>query len=255
MNCILKIDNREIKCKEILEKTVDKESIELNNLVHGDFQVCINNEVCFIFERKTYNDLLASIKDGRYKNQKKSILESYHVTQYYYIIEGSFNYKHNTTDINLKIFQSAIINSLLRDKIGIFYTKTWNETCELIMSIYNRVKENPKEYMSHLKCKEGEENGIEIEQQIKKNNKKIKNALDYWKEQLCQVPDISLKTAEAISIKYKSCKELIELMSNKSKEEISKEIGEIKTTDANGKSRKISSKIVENICKYILLIE
>jgi ERCC4-type nuclease len=239
---LLKIDNREIKCKDILTIS-DENSVEYSNLVFGDFQIVINNEVQMIFERKTLEDLLASIKDGRYKNQKNSILSSFHCSQYYYIIEGSFKYKSNPVQIKDKILISAVINTQLRDKIAMFYTSGVNETCELIQCIYNRIKDNPTEYIF---CKTGNTVSSQI------ITKKVKSQAECWKEQLCQIPDISSKTADAIIKDYPTMKVFYSSFINKSNDEIQSVLENIKTTDSNGKQRKISSKIVQNIIQYVL---
>ena len=99
---ILKIDNREMKCKDYFNGLNE---IEYSNLVYGDFQLVdkTSNTIYFLFERKTKEDLLASIKDGRYKNQKNSILNAFQHTQYYYIIEGSHQYKNDFKNKDEKI--------------------------------------------------------------------------------------------------------------------------------------------------------
>ena len=250
---ILKVDNRELKCKDYLTSI----PIEYSNLVFGDFQICTKNnnqtdEIQFLFERKTLDDLLASIKDGRYKNQKASILTNFDCKQYYYIIEGNLIYNMNPTKVQDKIIHSAIINTQLRDKIGIFFTRNVNETCQLIQCIYNRIKDNPNDYICKKDIHKGGENVI-IEKQI--CSKKIKTQNECWKEQLCQIPDISGKTADAILKEYPSMKDFYRTFIDCSKEEAIQKLESIKTIDANGKQRKISSKCVQNIIHYVLFVE
>lgn len=254
---LLKVDNREIKCKDYLKDV----QLEYSNLVFGDFQICTKNkdnneieEIHFLFERKTLDDLLASIKDGRYKNQKASILSNFDSKQYYYIIEGNIIYNTNPIKIQDKILHSAIINTQLRDKIGIFFTRNVNETCQLILSIYNRIKDNPNEYIFKKENNNISINSnVTIEKQI--CSKKIKTANECWKEQLCQIPDISGKTADAILKEYPSMKQFYKVFMDCSKEEATKKLECIKTIDPNGKQRKISSKCVQNIIHYVLFNE
>lgn len=253
---ILKVDNREIKCKDYLNGI----QVEYSNLVFGDFQICTKNneieKIQFLFERKTLDDLLASIKDGRYKNQKSSILSNFDSKQYYYIIEGNIIYNTNPSKIQDKILHSAIINTQLRDKIGIFFTRNVNETCQLILSIYNRIKDNPSDYLykknNDIDSTEFNTNAI-IEKQI--CSKKIKTPNECWKEQLCQIPDISSKTADAIIKEYVNMKVFYKAFIDCSKEESIKKLECIKTIDVNGKQRKISSKCVQNIINYVLFVD
>ena len=66
------IDNRE---KDLIELFKNNNVTHVNkNLDIGDIQFIINNEIIYIIERKTYDDLGASIKDGRYKEQKIRLL-------------------------------------------------------------------------------------------------------------------------------------------------------------------------------------
>ena len=81
------IDSREPQTiKEVISESFENEGIltEINELQQGDFKY--DN---IIFERKEINDFVSSIKDGRYKSQKRKLLikqnEGYHV---YVIIHG-----------------------------------------------------------------------------------------------------------------------------------------------------------------------
>ena len=233
---VLKIDNREGKCKEYCTPILSE--VVFENLVHGDFQICIDGTVCFLFERKTPEDLLASIKDGRYKNQKASCLTEYKPHQYYYIIEGGITYSSSPKHVQDKIIHSAIINTQLRDRIGFFFTRSPKETFELILSIYMRVKEKPDEYLQR--------EPQEIKSVIVK-----KKTTNVWYQQLCQLSSVSEKTAEAIYKEYPTMKSLFTTACNKSKEELTVLFSEIKTIDPNGKQRKISSKVVEQLVELV----
>ncbi len=258
MDLLLLVDNRENKCIEILNNLLVTESktnnININtkceNLVYGDFQIQLNGETLFLFERKSIDDLLASIKDGRYKNQKANVLASYHHTQYYYIIEGKIGYNHKPSKVEDKIIHSAIINTQLRDKISCFYTSNWKETVELIVSICLRIQKDPSDYK--LKCNEEIRQPI-VEKQI--ISKKVDSFSHCWKVQLCQIPDVSEKSAESIIQMYPTMKSFFNKFGDMSKEDSISELNKIKITDAKGKQRKISSKIVENIINYMLFVD
>ena len=72
MNFRYIIYNREIYIKEYFEQNKDGyPSIEYENLNLGDIIIYFKETPIFIIERKTLPDLLASIKDGRYIEQKK----------------------------------------------------------------------------------------------------------------------------------------------------------------------------------------
>jgi ERCC4-type nuclease len=239
---MLKIDHRETKLKEFFSNSkFEYESVIYENLVHGDIQIIFNGEESplFIFERKTIDDLIASIKDGRYKNQKAILLESgYETKQIYYIIEGPLKWNSQPKQSIDKTVHGAIINTLLRDKIGIFYTRNIEETFELIRCIYQRVKDDPSKYKKET---------IEIEKQIKTLSIKDKNNPETcFKNMLCQIPHVNIRSAEAIVSQYQTMQNLIYTLKPKSQEEKSQELNQLKINN-----RKISSKVVESIIEYL----
>jgi ERCC4-type nuclease len=238
---MLKIDHRETKLKPYFAEA----NIEViwENLVHGDIQIWLDDAPFLLFERKSTDDLLASIKDGRYKNQKANCIASgYTVQQMYYIIEGTIKYNTSPKNLKDKTLHGAIINTLIRDKIGIFFTKNLEETFQLIQMIYSRVKAEPEKY------KEGCVPTTQI--QTLSINEKTTPAICYL-NQLCQIPDISKKTAEAIVEEYPTLKQLLTQLGGCSDEERTKALSNLKTTDAKGSARKISSKAVSSLNTYL----
>ena len=66
------IDNRETKIKDFFENNEKYNNIvKFENLELGDFIIKYNDEIKYIFERKTIHDLANSIKDNRYHEQKQ----------------------------------------------------------------------------------------------------------------------------------------------------------------------------------------
>jgi len=66
----LLVDNREPRgLKELLSIRLE-DKVEFLNLEIGDFQIIDNSKnVVLLVERKSYEDLICSIKDGRYSEQ------------------------------------------------------------------------------------------------------------------------------------------------------------------------------------------
>lgn len=236
-----KIDHREGKLKEYLS-SVDTSSLQIDfeNLAHGDIQILIDDKPCLLFERKCLDDLVASIKDGRYKNQKAVLVASGYTTrQMYYIIEGSYKWSDSGKD--MPMIKGSVINTLLRDKIGVFFTRNVQDTGSFLLETFQRVVKDPAKYI-----------GTEEEQQpssqivVMTQNDKVTPSICY-RNMLCQVPGISLKSAEAITGCYPTLKQFFQVMSSLSADEQKATLSKIKV---NG--RKLSSKIIENLIQYIL---
>ena len=242
----LKVDNREGKIIELLNKDENKEqNVEFEQLELADFQFWYNDELKLLFERKTITDLQASIKDGRYKNQKASVLSKVTTNQFFYIIEGSVKYAKDPKNNNDKMVQGAVINTMIRDNISFFFTKSVEETCELILSIKKRLTEHPDEYF--------QVNKIIQEQIVTISRNKIDTSKDCWKYQLCQVPDISEKTAEAITQTWSTSVLFYkDMFTTNDQEERKRKLETIKLTDDKGKKRKITSSAINSIMKFVL---
>lgn len=242
----LYIDNRESFIKSKFIETDKVKDIIFKNLDYGDIIIDINEDHLLVIERKTLSDLSASIKDGRYKNQKNKLLTLVPTNCLYYIIEGPIDFVINDIDITLngiskKTMLSCIINTLVRDNIKVFITKDVNETCDLIFNIYDRVSSDPGKYLVKS----------DTEPQIIKAKKNNMTKEIYFEKLLCQIPDVSTKTAKAICKKFASMKHLQESLNELSHPDKLKVLKEIYIEDDNGKKRKISEKVLKNIIEFL----
>lgn len=233
---MLKVDHREGKCKEFFEER--KVTCTLENLVFGDFQVCDKEGIpLFIFERKTNADLVASIKDGRYKNQKASLFSSFKPSQIYYIIEGQVDFKP-TTVATKKMMQGAVINMMLRDKIGVFTTKSVEETCELILSIFHRICETPTKYTVEAQA---------IEKQEVVETKTSDDPNKVFKSMLCQLPHVNITSANELVSMFGSMKQLVQKLHSFVTKEECKDF--CNTMKVNG--RKLNKRIAESLVEHL----
>jgi ERCC4-type nuclease len=233
---MLKVDHREGKCKEYFDE--HKVECTLENLVYGDFQICNKEgQILFIFERKTNADLLASIKDGRYKNQKASLFAAFKPSQIYYIIEGQVDFKETTVQTK-KMLQGAVINMMLRDKIGVFTTKSVEETCSLLLNMFHRVCEEPSKYAIEAQA---------IHKQEVVETKSSDDPQKVFKSMLCQLPHLNTTSANELVSQFHSMKDLmVKLHSFPSKEEC---VAFLNTIKVNG--RKCSKRIVESLVENL----
>ena len=238
----LKLDHREGKLKELIAThpvMQNQPPVLLENLEFGDIQILLGDTVLFIFERKTLEDLMASIKDGRYKNQKARLFQHFVPSQIYYIIEGSMKYSATTTNNNDKIIQSSVINTVLRDKVACFNTKNVGETLELIVGIFMRIKEDASKYPISF------QQGALTEQSIVTTSA-ADTPQKVFKGLLCQIPGVSEKSAVAIMSRWPKWVDMYEEMYLLTPEDRADTLNSIKVND-----RKISKRIVEGILKHL----
>ena len=212
------IDTREQK---ILHSLVIPHKVE--QLKHGDIIIKNDEDIMFVFERKTFADMRASINDGRYKNQKKELMETYVNGKIYYIVEGTGD-NWGTYDPGV---EGAMINTMLRDKICVFFTRDVNDTVQLIMAIFQRVSKDPHKYTLN----------VDRANVLPPTSKNISPLA----AMLCQVQGISLKTANMICEKYASIYDMIKTLEPMSPKERLSELSGI------GKQRKLNSTAMLNL--------
>ena len=204
MNII--IDIRENKLIDLFEKN----NIEFvkKQLDIGDIILEKNDEINLLIERKTIQDLISSIKDGRYKEQKTRILSKINIDNVLYLIEGRVdNLKYDE-----KVVFGSITNMIFRDNIKLINTGNIKQSYDLILNLKKKFIEGTFEAKQNLNYNEF----------IKLNKKEnITNEL-FNIQVLSNIPGVSIKMAEVILQEVKSVKELI-IKYNKSVIELEKD--------------------------------
>jgi len=255
----LVVDIRENKLINELKESSDLEliveigkiNIEYKSLDVGDMQICDNSgNILCIFERKTIADLLASIKDGRYKEQSVR-LSSHDVNNHniYYLVEGTISKSQNSTLVystfcSLSYFKGY---SLLR-------TNNMNETIKILIQFIKKIdKEHKQGKEGYIQSNKTGNIGDKTEpnddycSNIKVKKKENITEDNIMRIMLMQIPGISDKTAKTITDKYNNFYQLIHVLQTNTDELYDLQIHNEKT----GKFRKINKKSVLNIQKYL----
>ena len=145
---ILYIDNREpdtiIEQLNFLNNSLNI-TITKKNLDIGDYLIYdeINQKPVILIERKSYNDLLSSIKDGRY-NEQSYRLNNYELNNHniFYLIEGNINAQLKQSQ---KILYSAIFSLNYYKGFSIYYSNNLSDTAKIIFNIISKlIKEKNK---------------------------------------------------------------------------------------------------------------
>ena len=190
------IDNRENSLIKLLEE--NNEVFIKKNLEIGDIQFIENDKLIYIVERKTINDLGASIKDGRYKEQKMRLLSNNN-NNIYYIIEGNID---DCNTLNRKALLGSIINMSFRDNIKVISSNNIKDTYDIILQIRRKYDEG--------KFKEVENSKDNYVSSIKMNKKENMSKEICNIVQLATIPGVSQKISKIILEKYETLSNLIE---------------------------------------------
>ena len=148
---IIKIDIREQELIVQLQRLIALNDIFKNinvekiNLPIGDIIIFdpVKNEDIIIIERKTINDLLASIKDGRYEEQSYRLNGTdTHNHNIIYLIEGDVNRANRFKDTGVKdksIIYSAIFSLNYYKGYSVIRTFNLEETSIFICNTLNKL--------------------------------------------------------------------------------------------------------------------
>ena len=274
------VDTREqdllLLVKTLIETIPSFKDLEIvcETLPIGDIIISDGVEEKLIIERKSVNDLLSSIKDGRYKEQSYRLNGiNHHNHNIVYLIEGDINKFNRFKDNRIEklTLYSAIFSLNYYKGFSVIRTFNLDETAIFVCNSANKIrKEVEKSYYSNNKVletsinknitnEESLDNAGEIESNDKESNdkdyisvvKKVKKeniTPDNISEiMLCQIPGISSVTAIAIMQKFKTIPELI---INLEKDENC--LKDITSINAKGQQRKINKTSAANIIKFLL---
>ena len=186
-------DCRETKINQLLfEKNIEYKS---TNLDIGDFRIIYNGKIKTIIERKSLNDLVSSIIDGRYKEQSLRLanIDNLHAHNIIYIIEGDLKTYKPRTRINCESIKSAMFTLSYYKGFSVVNTISLNETADYIKFVFDKINKNPKaEPYSENNSKE---EYVNVVKKIKKDNITKENIYILM---LSQIPGISTKIAKSI---------------------------------------------------------
>jgi ERCC4-type nuclease len=222
-----------------------------------------------LIERKSFSDLLASIKDGRYEEQSYRLIHTgeYSPHNIIYMIEGM--YSQLKTPMEKRIILSAMTSLNHFKGFSVCRTCSLNETAETIVWMAEKME---KEFQKGKRAaytladptsspntsitndlgeplQENSENAqpssanyCTVVKKVKKDNVTPENIGEII---LCQIPGISSVTAMAIMKQYGTFSNLIdEIRSNPaSLENI--------VCENSGKARKISKACAKNVIEYL----
>ena len=286
---IIKVDTREQDLLNHITSLVENIPIfkqciiKSETLPIGDIIIADEKEDKLIIERKSVNDLLASIKDGRYEEQSYRLNGlNHHNHNIVYLIEGDVNrvnrFKNDNRVEKLTLY-SAMFSLNYYKGFSVFRSFSLEETATIICNMAykldkepvgksafyktnmvseqkenqllvesdnneNNSNENSNENNSEKEVEQSEKDYVNVIKKVKKENITPDNIGEIM---LCQIPGISSVTALAIMEKYNNLPNLIkEIETNNDC------LKDISYTNVKGQTRKINKTSIANIVKFLL---
>jgi len=189
--------------------------VQMAPLELGDIKivlsVCDNIVRELVFERKTLSDMVSSMHDGRYREQKARLLSNIATNNISYIVEGDSICQ--SIKRGAKSVSSAYFNMIFRDDIHLFFTRDVAETGQMLLSICTKMTENPSNY-TVATTSSTEQIPKEYTGCLKLKSKKNHNItpVNCMVLQLAQVPSISNVIAKNICVVFPTMHTLVDAM-------------------------------------------
>ena len=281
---LIKVDNREQDLLKQIQNLVlfipafKQLKVETAALPLGDIIIYDDNDEKLIIERKCLNDLLASIKDGRYEEQSYRLNGLNHPNHnIYYLIEGDVNKANRFKDNNIEkltLYSAmfslnyykgfSVMRTLSMEETAIFICNTASKLSKSDKKAYYENKSQVNTIANIITSENGEKSLEAVEQNLTEAGQNLESDKDYVsvvkkvkKENitpeniaeimLCQIPGISSVTAIAIMDKFKTIPNLInEIQQNDNC------LKDISYQNSKGQSRKINKTSLANIVKFLL---
>ena len=265
------IDEREASlyhlCQTFAETHQMKSTpIEKRVLQLGDIIFTSDDEsvVHLVIERKSFSDLLASVKDGRYAEQSHRLIHCFpNPHNIVYLLEGMFSTVHQEKDKKKIISCMASLNYF--KGFSLMRTVSASETAQHIVYLADKMaKELPLKKpqtieISQEPSAEPSSNSLEVSSEtapqltvvpycsVVKAAKKANITKENIGEIiLCQIPGISSTTAVELMKPFGTFAEFM----NKIKED-SKYLDSV-AIETNGKKRKIGKNVIDGIREFLL---
>jgi ERCC4-type nuclease len=256
----------------VIPATNAKIKITTEQLLIGDVLLRTDDQKeIILFERKSLQDLLASIKDGRYKEQSHRLthtsgLNPHHIV---YIIEGVLS---TLRPQDKKIVLSAIASLSYFKGFSVFRTATVFETAEQILAMATKIQKEfeggstipvyhsataiPSSQEPGLETQEGNvertvalsEEHVPYSSFVKKAKKDNITPENIGGILLCQIPGISSTIAAEVLRNFDGsfCRLIDEIRTHPEK------LDTIYLESAGGKKRKLSSSVIAAIKTYLV---
>ena len=248
---LIKVDVREADLIKCIQGYLSRDpflnadiQIKIEALPIGDIILCHNDngEELLIIERKSLNDLMASIKDGRYEEQSYrldgSTCPNHNII---YFIEGDArNHKDKQT------IYSALCSIHYYKGFSTMRSFSIDETAYMICNMAYKLNKSQTRvgyYCVKENQIEKDNNYCSVVKKVKKDNITPENIGEIM---LCQIPGVSSTIAKTICNQFKTMPLLIRAI-----QENDTCLDNMGTIDSKNKFRKISKTTKENIIRFL----
>lgn len=248
----LVIDYREAALLEHLRDTYPELEFETENLPVGDIMLRVEEKPLFIIERKTVLDLVASIKDGRYRDQKHRLKQAIAPNRCLYLIEGRLPASGGDTgngkisNLSIKSIYGSLIHTMVRDGNFVYRTDSLVETATFINDLCVRWQSLSEDWFD---INDPTPSNLEPPLKIKKRGDiDVTSCFEF---QLAQIPSISVNKAKIITNTYPTMRLFYDWISGLDETKRIVNLTSLSITDSKNKTKKIGKASAQKILYFL----
>jgi ERCC4-type nuclease len=250
----LTLDVRERSLAEAVRRLLPADdpdvALAVSSLLLGDAELALTEEEGgtgqqrLVVERKTLADLAASIKDGRYREQKARLLANVGTAGTLYVLEGATfcfdaRMRGGAGGLPPATLQSAAVSMLVRDGVRLVQSRDVDDTAAFLLAaarklrpLSGRTVESAAAGYAAAACASA----------VKAKKRENVTPVQCFVQQLCQLPGVSVRVAGTLQGAFGSMAELY---------------GELTPLAHAGRAARlaslpgIGSKSAERLCAYL----
>ena len=252
---VIKLDYRESKLIEAMSSTC---SPVVENMLLGDASIhfdldinendgtreseCDPQQPSMIIERKPVPDMIASLKDGRYMEQK-SRLDASPVPNHniLFIIEGSRT--------GVPHIHAAVFSLFYHSGFGVLFSTNVSDTARIIVAFDRKLNKDPARiaYYSDSVSQRPPQTPSTYAAFLKPEKKANVCRENAWIIMLQQIPFVSSTIASALMEQFATVPNLVDALRDNPAT-----LDGFKIYGGDGKSRKLSSRVVKTITELLV---
>ena len=243
LECI--VDTREQALFEDLQQRllvpVKKEMLVLGDVV---VQKKDYGEVLLVLERKTVRDLVHSLKDGRFHDQRrrwKEYRQPHPSVSISVWVEGDLL----SADMD-ETMRSSLLNALFRlqskHQVLVHQVRTRDAFVKSLQMVVEKLGKDPY----HLVDVETSDPHATMDA-MSQHRKSSKSKETYWMDCLALIPGVSSTTAQKIQTHFPSMRLFVKRLSE-DKENVRQQLSEIQLNEKRRLGDKLADKIIQHIC-------
>jgi len=241
----LLVDNRErdlINTLTIMLVPHTVQVLEIGDIIFKD-----EEEIVLIIERKTINDLKASICDGRAREQKARLMDCVpDHSRIMYLIEGklSTSLESKVSGMTVSTLVGSLINTQFRDNLKVYKTSTLDETANYIKHLLKKLESDKQTY---FRFEQKKMDDVIYATTLKKKKKENLTPSVLFISQLAMIPQVTELISSEIRKVYPTMSNLIIEYERTPIELRGKMLSDITYPIKNDKTRRVGEKISERI--------